>query len=183
MIVLWPAFLETGRPEQVSGKRWVSPAEQVDVATIGEATMSHRIRFDADHRLFVIEVDGRISLNEFHEIMRSITSSTEAPPDTNALWDLRKLDFAPIDAEFWKGILTIRLRFPERGTARLAHVVSGEFAFGMLRMYEIYAGLNAQEAKQKIGVFGSIEEAQEWLAAGASEPDSFPAQGRQGCLE
>ena len=64
---------------------------------------------------------------------------------------------------FLQGIIEIRKKYPERNTARLAHVVKGDFAFGMMRMYQIYSDLDQYHLNQKVGIFKSIPEAEEWL--------------------
>jgi hypothetical protein len=102
-------------------------------------------------------------LDEFQAVMEEITRSKGYPPKTDALWDLRALDFTKIDASYLRGVLQIRKQYPERNAARLAHIVKGDFAFGMMRMYQIYSDLEHDVLHQKVGVFKSISEGEEWL--------------------
>ena len=125
--------------------------------------MSFDIRFDQEKKILTVTVGETFTLEEFQTAMEEITRSKRYPPDTDALWDLRALDFAKIDAGYLRGILQIRKQYPERDTARLAHIVQGDFAFGMMRMYQIYSDLDLYGLHQKVGVFKSISEGEAWL--------------------
>ena len=104
-----------------------------------------------------------LTLEEFKTVMEAITRSNQYPPDTDALWDLRALDFSKIDAAYLQSIIQIRKEYQERSLARLAHIVKGDFAFGMMRMYQIYTDLNHHSLHQQVGVFRTIAEGEEWL--------------------
>ena len=125
--------------------------------------MSFDIRFDRKKKILIVTVGDTFTVEEFQTAMEEITRSKQYPPDTDALWDLRALDFAIIDAGYLQGIIQIRKQYPERKTARLAHIVSGDFAFGMMRMYQIYSDLDQYRLHQKVGVFKSISEGEKWL--------------------
>ena len=125
--------------------------------------MSFDIRFDQEKKILIVTVGDAFTVEEFQTVMDEITRSEQYPPDTDALWDLRALDFAKIDSRYLQGILQIRKQYPERNTARLAHIVKGGFAFGMMRMYQISSDLDQQGLKQTVGVFKSISEGEEWL--------------------
>jgi hypothetical protein len=125
--------------------------------------MSFDIRFDQDKKILILTVGETFTLEEFQTLMEEITRSKKYPPNTDALWDLRALDFEKIHASYLQGILKIRKQYPERNTARLAHIVKGDFAFGMMRMYQIYSDLDQHGLHQKVGVFKSISEGEKWL--------------------
>ncbi|MBU1699191.1 MAG: hypothetical protein KJ970_15185 [Candidatus Eisenbacteria bacterium] len=125
--------------------------------------MSVDLRFDPEKKILYLTVKGRFTLEEFQAAMEKIARSDQYPPDTNALWDLRELDFETIDAGYWRRILEIRKKFPERHTARLAHIVKGDFAFGMLRMYEILSSLDKGGLEQQVRLFKSFSEGEQWL--------------------
>jgi len=131
--------------------------------TVKEETMSFDIRFDQKKKILIVTVGDTFTVEEFQTAMEEITRSKQYPPDADALWDLRALDFAAIDAYYLKGIIQIRRKYPERNTARLAHIVKGDFAFGMMRMYQIYSDLDQDHLNQKVGIFKSISEGEEWL--------------------
>jgi hypothetical protein len=125
--------------------------------------MSFDIRFDHEKKILIVTVGETFTLEEFQAVMEEITRSKQYPPNTDALWDLRALDFKKIDAIYLRGILQIRKQYPERDVARLAHIVQGDFAYGMMRMYQIYSDLETYGLHQKVGVFKSLSEGVEWL--------------------
>jgi len=125
--------------------------------------MSFDIRFNQEKNFLIVTVGETFTLEEFQTVMEEITRSKQYPPYTDALWDLRTLDFSKIDAIYLRGILQIRKQYPERNAARLAHIVKGDFAFGMMRMYQIYSDMAQDHLHQKVGVFKSISEDEAWL--------------------
>jgi len=127
--------------------------------------MSFDIRFDSEKKILIVTVGETFTLEEFQAVMKEITRSKQYPPNTDALWDLRALDFTKIDAIYLRGILQIRKQYPERNAARLAHIVKGDFTFGMMRMYEIYSDLEHDLLHQKVGVFKNISEGEAWMIA------------------
>ena len=125
--------------------------------------MAIDLRFDMNKSILYVFVTGSITIHEFQDTMERMTHSKEFPPHVNALWDLRELDLAAVDAGFWRGIIHVRKQFPERGNARLAHVVKDDLGFGMLRMYENLSDSDPGGLEQRIMVFRSIGEAENWL--------------------
>jgi len=125
--------------------------------------MAFDIRFDRKKNILYLTLRGPFTIEEFQTALEKITRSNEYPPNTDALWDLREMDFTIVDAEYWKSIIRIRKQYTERHTARIAHIVKGDFAFGMLRMYQIYSDLNKNSLQQKVAVFKSISEGEQWL--------------------
>jgi hypothetical protein len=125
--------------------------------------MSFDIRFDEKKNILFVTLKGDFTIGDFQNAMKQITQSNQYPPDTDALWDLRGMDFTRVDTIYWRGIISIRKQYRERGTARIAHIVKGDFAFGMLRMYQIYSELDPNGLRQEIEIFKSISEGEKWL--------------------
>ena len=125
--------------------------------------MSFDIRFDPKKKILIVTVGETFTLEEFQAVMEEITHSKQYASDTDALWDLRAVNFTKIDTIYLRGILQIRKQYPERNAARLAHIVKGDFAYGMMRMYQIYSDLESYGLHQKVGVFKSVSEGVEWL--------------------
>ena len=121
------------------------------------------LRYDPEKKILYSRVKGTVSFEEFQSTMKLITRSGQFPQNANALWDLRELDFETIDSDFWKRIINIRKQYPERGQALLAHVVQGDLAYGMLRMYEILADSDSNGLAQHIKVFKNCSDAEKWL--------------------
>ena len=120
---------------------------------------------DRERRIHRISVIGSITIAEFSAFMAQLTRSPDYEPDLDALWDLRQTDFEQIDAEFWQNIVRIRREHPERNRARLAHLVEGDFAYGMIRMYQILSELDGADLTQELGVFKDAAAAEAWLAS------------------
>ncbi|MCB1182696.1 hypothetical protein KDM41_04625 [bacterium] len=120
-------------------------------------------QFDAAKRILRISVIGKVTIPEFQDFMKDMTGSPDYDPDVDALWDLRRFDFEHVDAEFWQQIVRARRRFPERSRARLAHLVDGDFAFGMMRMYQILVEIDGADLIQEVGVFRTEADAEAWL--------------------
>ena len=125
--------------------------------------MSIKFQFDPSQNLVRITIKGTFSLEDFKTTMEQLTGSKEYAPDINALWDLRELDFSSINEAYWRQILEIRKKHPKRNKACLAHVVRGDFAFGMMRMYQILSSHQSDELHQQVMVFRSMEDAEQWL--------------------
>ena len=106
-------------------------------------------------------VSGKVTIDDFRNSIIRILNSDEIPHDTNALWDLRKMDFTSITKELGDELINTRMMFPQRGTARIALVVEDSFGFGLSRVYEMLSGGLPQEMK----VFMDVEEGEKWLAA------------------
>jgi hypothetical protein len=131
--------------------------------------MPLELRYDGEKRLLYVTVDGNVHVNEFDDVTKSIVSSDDYPPDTPTLWDARsvsaKLDAQAVQAsggekQFLLKLIELRKRYPERGNAKLAIVVSSDFSFGMSRMYEILS----DRLPQRIMVFRDYAEAEKWLS-------------------
>ena len=118
------------------------------------------LKFEPELNLLIGTMAGGLSLEMFTEAMQEIISSDEYPADVDTLWDLRKLDFSYIDAEFERRIIFVRKTMnKERGSAKPAFVVESDLSFGLMRMYQIlFEGLS-----QDLHVFRTIEDAKAWL--------------------
>jgi len=126
--------------------------------------VSTEFHLDPEKGFLVVTVAGSFSLAEFSTSLDEITKSGRFPPDVDALWDLREMDFQSVDVRFWRGIIDTLKQYPERSGARATHVVQSDFAFGMSRMYEILLGLDPILASRQMTVFTSYAEAEAWLA-------------------
>ncbi len=101
-----------------------------------------------------------LSIDEIKKSMTLLTKSARFPPDADALWDLRELDFATVGRDMEMQLVEIRKQYPERGQARIAFVVGNDFAFGMTRRYEMLSA----NLPQQIRVFRDYAKAEVWLS-------------------
>ncbi len=102
---------------------------------------------------------GLITIEENENALNTIMKSDQYPPDIRTLWDVREQDFTNIDADFEMRLIELRKKYPERGNARMALVVSTDLGFGMSRMYQ---NLSAN-LPQNIMVFRDYADAEKWL--------------------
>jgi hypothetical protein len=115
--------------------------------------------YDSEKKALFGAIQHPMTFEEFHEVNRLITQSSEFPPDVRTLWDLRKLDFAEIEQLYQESLIDIRKQYPSRGAARIAFIVADELGYGLLRMYEILSS----DLPQQIQVFQDYSEGETWL--------------------
>jgi hypothetical protein len=120
-------------------------------------------QYTDEKNIVFVTLQGTFTLAEFKSVMSRISGSPQYPADTNALLDLRSMDVAGINVDFWRQLFDTRQQHPERQAARLAYVVSGDFAFGMMRMYQILSSTSKNKMEQQVMVCKSYEQAEEWL--------------------
>jgi len=126
------------------------------------------LRFDGEKGILVVTVRGSLTLEEFRTTLEEITHSDQYPPDIDTLWDFQAMDFQAMDSDFFRHIISIRKHYPERGIARAAHIVAGDFAFGMLRMHEILSDADRVGLPQSMKVSKSFSEGEQWLLDGSA---------------
>lgn len=122
--------------------------------------MPPKLQYDAEKNILKITVHGSLSFEEFNGIGQEIANSTEYPPDTNALWDLRKADFSNINSSTLNQYLYHASKFRERGSAKVAFIIGDEASFGLMRMYEM---LSDSKLAQLMRVFRDYEKGENWL--------------------
>jgi hypothetical protein len=130
--------------------------------------MGTEVRLDHDKGFVVVTVTGEISLPQFEAALEMLAGDDSTPSDIPALWDLREADFQNVTAETWRGIIGVLKRHPERSRALVAQVVSSEFAFGMMRMFQILLGLESVHAERDTQAFRTYADAEAWLVERAS---------------
>ncbi len=121
--------------------------------------MSADLRYDRENNLLHIMLHGSVTLDEFTDILETITHAEEYPPDVPAIWDLSALDTGNSDISMIGELNDVRKRYPERGKTKLAIVASGELTFGLSRMYEAFSA----ELPQTLRVFKDRANAELWL--------------------
>ena len=103
-------------------------------------------------------VPSPLTLDYFEEAMKVITRSDQFPPDIRTIWDVRELDFSNIDLSFEKLLISIRKKYPERGSARNAVIVTDNLGFGMTRMYAALGSFS-----ENVRAFKSYKAGEDWL--------------------
>ncbi len=100
---------------------------------------------------------GRLTLDEIKESAATMWRLIEGP-QIRLLWDLRDARFDLGTAEV-RGLAEFVKRLAQATAYRSAFVVSRDFEFGLLRMFEVYRETN----DVRTSVFRDKEQAIEWL--------------------
>ena len=111
-----------------------------------------------DKDYLLAKIEGILDWEELKLVAKKITSSNEFPANVNTIYDLTKMDFSNITAEFEEKLIRFRKQL-DRGDAKIACVVSSDVGFGMGRMYEVLS----DKLPQQVRIFKKQEEAQHWL--------------------
>lgn len=121
--------------------------------------MPLNIDYDPEAKRVRVAVSGAPTVEQFQTALEEITASDQFPPDADTIYDFRDADFSGLSRDALLRFIEVRKQHPERAAARVACVVKGDFAFGMLRMFE----LNAEDLSQRMMVFKNHADAEEWL--------------------
>jgi len=117
------------------------------------------LKYDRAVKILHATIREHISPDEFSDATKEMISSDEYPPDVKVLWDARSIKKLPFDMNVMMEFIEIRKKYPERGKARLAIIVSGDFAFGISRMYEMLSS----HLPQNIMIFKDYDQGKQWL--------------------
>jgi len=127
--------------------------------------MPIQIKYDDDKKILYVIMQGTLDPQEFEQVLTTIVSSREYPPDVATLWDVSAV-LAPAslhsredEGQLLRGLIDIRKKYPERGRAMFAVVAPSDLAFGMSRMYEALSS----PMQQTVMVFRTVSEAERWL--------------------
>ena len=131
--------------------------------------MPIEFRYDSTKKIIRGKITSPFTAADLLDVLKSmLDEDKDFPSDVPTLWDLRGLDFTKIDAALMQQVSNVRKQFPQRGNACLALIASHDLGYGMCRMYELMSA----DMPQKIMVFWSVEEGEQWLLSGCD--------GRQG---
>ena len=117
------------------------------------------LAFDNQKQILIVTVKDELIESDVYLALKEMVSSIIYPPDVDALWDLRTVNFKLTTEELAYRLRIVREGFPERGSANIAFVVSDELGFGMTRMHD----LMAYELPQNVHIFKEYDEAINWL--------------------
>jgi hypothetical protein len=121
--------------------------------------MSVHYTYNKEKDILYGTIGDNVTIDELKIILTEISSSKEFPPDVKALWDIRKLDFSKINADFGKQLILARKKNTSRGNTKIAILADQDLAYGMSRMYESMS----EGMPQTIMVFKELEKAEDWL--------------------
>lgn len=124
-----------------------------------------KARYDPLRQRLIILGEGRLTLEHFTEMVNGILISP--PPEClRILSDYRQADFSAIssnDVAFLKSLILTRIE--KYRQVKEAILVSGDLAFGLVRMYEAIYNANTYQIRN----FYSLEDAARWLESPFSD--------------
>ena len=117
------------------------------------------LRYDKEKSILYATVREQLSPNEFSNAAKEIVCSNDYPPDVRILWDIRSIKMPLLVSRQFIDFTEIRKKYPERGKAKIAVIVSSDLAFGMSRMYEMLSS----DLPQHVMIFKNIDQGEQWL--------------------
>ena len=121
--------------------------------------MPVHFKYNNNNNVLYGSIEGQLTIDEVRLMMEELVVSKDFASDVRALWDLRKLNFTNIDANFERQLILLRKSFPERGKAKIALVSNVDLSFGMRKMYEMLA----DDIHQNMKVFSNFTDAENWI--------------------
>jgi hypothetical protein len=130
--------------------------------------MTHEIEIDEKNSLVIARTSGKASVEGFDRLRKELWNLPAWRQDMKLLLDHRALDSRGLDTAQIRQIAAAGGLFGEmRGAVRIASVVETDLGFGLVRMWDSYAGTRSGVEHQ---VFRSTDEARTWLLADGSGP-------------
>ncbi|MGE0042474.1 MAG: hypothetical protein AB7H88_08415 [Vicinamibacterales bacterium] len=121
-----------------------------------------RIEFPDDGAYVLIVVSATASLRDFVDALHEYQQRPEFRAGMDALWDLTDAALDISADQVREAVAVYGELLEERGTGhRVAYVVAREVDYGVLRMYEAYAG----GLPYTTGVFKTLADARAFLGA------------------
>lgn len=118
------------------------------------------LKFDKDKNICVIKLTGLLSRDTILHAFDAAVSHVNYQPGMGRLWDFRKADLSLITAETISSMAKYSMNFPAGiNDVKVAFAVTRDLEYGLTRMFESFSA----QAKTKINVFKSLEEAEDWL--------------------
>jgi hypothetical protein len=122
--------------------------------------MPVKIIHDSDKNIIRATITGQPTLVDLDAAFQSITTSTEYPPDVDAIWDLRDADVKTADDKFVRHIIELLKRYPQRARCKSALIATDDLAYGMSRMFQI---LSEDKVTQELMIFRTYAEGEQWI--------------------
>jgi len=120
-------------------------------------------QFDKKAKIRIHRVKGIVKLQSLLQTLKGIYSASDFQADLNSLWDMREADissFVTADVEQVRDL--VGKFWGTGGESRSALVVTGNFEFGLSRMYEL---LLQSKTTSEVQVFRDLDKAKAWLAS------------------
>lgn len=141
--------------------------------------MAIRFVIDLPCRCVVTRMWGSVSGPDIHEYLRAVRAHPDYSPDYPRIVDMRRITQMPTAAEM--RMLAQTASAMAGGTGRRALIADRDYPFGLLRMFEIIAGIHSPDTDYR--AFRDPVAAVEWLGldlsviASLDEPDEEDPSG------
>lgn len=122
--------------------------------------MPIQLEYDSTHGILRGKISSTFDVTEYRKVLMQITSGKEYPGTTPTIWDLRTLDFSDLEIKLAYVVKEIRSAYAIRNESKIAYVVSGQLAYGLMRMLQ--AITNSEDMSL---VCYDYEEAETWIFA------------------
>ena len=123
--------------------------------------MPIKLKYDTENRILLVTVTERFVVDEIASAFDQIATSSEYPPNVDAIWEFQEVDFRPTNQEIVLKIISLSKKHPQRAGCKVAWIApKGSVAFGMLRMYQSFAESNLP---LQFKIFQDYSESEQWI--------------------
>ena len=123
--------------------------------------MQYEIKIHSNPEHFEIKTKGRAEVSGFNSFLNEIFTHPEWTPGSSVLLDHSDLILTFFKTDEVRNVSRIVTQNKERiGEGKWAFVISGTFAYGMARMWQI---ITEDKTPMEINIFKNREKAKEWL--------------------
>ena len=106
-------------------------------------------------------IRGPVNPPEIKNFLETLFLSGEFDPDIHSLWDMREAEFSSVSqAEIREMACFARVHWAEKHRYKIAVLITGDFRFGLSRMFEQFIGPSAYG---KIRSFRDLQLALDWI--------------------
>jgi hypothetical protein len=123
--------------------------------------MSVEITVDRSNRRVAIKVSGPITMDLVKSVVEGFMRHPDFRQGDDVLWDFREASISDVSADALRDVASfVDRRQERRGSGyKVALAVSGDFEFGLARMYEAFA----DRLPFRVRVFRDVDKANAWL--------------------
>lgn len=124
--------------------------------------MEYKITFDEELVCFVVSATGPATARDIHSFVNELLNNSRWRRGRNVIIDYRLADLSVLTSSNAHDLANYVMRLKERiGSRRVAHVVSQNVDFGMVRTWE---NLVEDQVAFDFRVFHSMDDARKWIA-------------------
>ena len=121
--------------------------------------MSVEFRIDKNEGIVYGTLKGDVDVEEILAALEHLVLSEEYEPHLNGITDLREMKWESDQADLRRLVHFLIEHGKKIGRSRSAVVVSGDRAYGMSRMFEVFS----EQAPLKVRVFRDYDKAKRWV--------------------